>query len=318
MTRTKHPPRPGLQRRAYAAPYLVWAALFIVVPLILVLYYAFTQENGQFSLQNFVRFFSLRNLGTLWRSVRIAAITTAFCLVLGYPLAYFLSRLQTRYRATALMLLLLPMWMNFLLRTYAWVTLLSRSGLISQICRSLGLAPLDILYTESAVILGMIYNFLPFMVLPIYTILEKMDQGLIEAASDLGCNRWRSFLRVIFPLSLPGVFSGIAMVFVPAISTFEITALLGGNKSNLIGNVVEQQFTVTGNHNYGSAIAVLLMIFLVISVLFSGEEKNTDRSKGQARGTGSEFSMTQQALEPGLQGELAAPSDEREKGAADV
>lgn len=256
-----------------AAPYFVWALLFIVLSLLMVLYYAFTGESGHFSMENFVRFFAGSSLGTLLRSMKIALITTLICLVAGYPLAYSISRL-VRFRTTAIMLIMVPMWMNFLLRTYAWVTILSKNGVINAVLRTFGMGPLDLLYTEGAVILGMVYNFLPFMVLPIYTILEKMDEGLIEAAADLGCNKLMTFVKVIFPLSLPGVASGISMVFIPAISTFEITTLLGGNKTNLIGNVIEQQFTVTGDWNYGSAMSVVLMAFLLLSLLFTqGEEE---------------------------------------------
>lgn len=255
-----------------SGPYLLWASVFIVVPLIMVLYYAFTNGTGTFTLENFNRFFSGTSLGTLLRSVRIAAITTVICLAIGYPLAYFISRMKTSFRATAIMLVMIPMWMNFLLRTYAWVTILSKNGILNGILSKFGLGPFDMLYTEGAVILGMVYNFLPFMVLPIYTILEKMDKSLEEAAADLGANKRTVFSKVTLPLSMPGVMTGISMVFIPAISTFEVTALLGGNKTNLIGNVIEQQFTVTGDWNYGSSISVILMIFLVVSIVFSKDE----------------------------------------------
>lgn len=255
-----------------ALPYFIWAALFIVVSLLMVVYYGFSGEGG-LTLDNFARFFAGSTLKTLARSLRIAFITTVFCLLLGYPLAYIISRLMVGYRNLAIMLIMVPMWMNFLLRTYAWVTILSKNGIINVVLRSLGFEGLDLLYREGAVILGMVYNFLPFMVLPIYTVLEKMDQSLLEAAADLGCNRFTSFTKVIFPLSLPGVASGISMVFIPAISTFEITTLLGGNKTNLIGNVIEQQFTITGDWNYGSAISIVLMVFLLLSLFFTGREE---------------------------------------------
>lgn len=255
-----------------ALPYFIWAALFIVVSLLMVVYYGFSGEGG-LTLDNFARFFAGSTLKTLARSLRIAFITTVFCLLLGYPLAYIISRLMVGYRNLAIMLIMVPMWMNFLLRTYAWVTILSKNGIINVVLRSLGFEGLDLLYREGAVILGMVYNFLPFMVLPIYTVLEKMDQSLLEAAADLGCNRFKSFTKVIFPLSLPGVASGISMVFIPAISTFEITTLLGGNKTNLIGNVIEQQFTITGDWNYGSAISIVLMVFLLLSLFFTGREE---------------------------------------------
>lgn len=257
--------------------YLIWAALFIVVSLVMVLYYAFTSETGQFSLGNFARFFSGSGVGTLLRSLRIALLTTVFCLLIGYPMAYMIAGMKTNYRTTAIMLVVTPMWMNFLLRTYGWVTILSKNGILNSLLTSIGGQPIDLLYTEGAVTLGMVYNFLPFMILPIYTLLEKMDHGLIEAAADLGANKFHTFLKVIFPLSLPGIAAGVSMVFIPAISTFEITALLGGNKTNLIGNVIEQQFTVTGDWNYGSAMSMVLMIFLVVSLMFTRSEDDRSR-----------------------------------------
>ncbi len=257
-----------------SSPYLIWTAIFIVIPLIMLLYYAFTADTGEFTFENFNRFFHSNSLITLGRSLKIAFLTTLICLILGYPVAYIISKAKTSFRATALMLVVIPMWMNFLLRTYSWITILSRNGILNKFLMKFGLGPFDFLYTEGAVILGMVYNFLPFMILPIYTILEKMDDGLIEAAQDLGCNKFQTFWKVIFPLSLPGVFSGTSMVFIPSISTFEITVLLGGNKTNLIGNVIEQQFTVTGNWNYGAALSVILMVFLVVSLIFNKEEKD--------------------------------------------
>lgn len=258
--------------RKAATPYLLWAIIFIIVSLLMVIYFALTTEGGQFTLENFSRIWSARTIGTLWRSLRLAFSTTLLCFLIGYPFAHFVSKLKVSYQTVAIMLIMMPMWMNFLLRTYAWVTILSKNGILNSMLNKIGFAPIDILYTEGAVILGMVYNFLPFMILPIYTALDKMDYGLIEAAQDLGANGFDTFRRVIFPLSLPGVASGIAMVFIPAISTFEITALLGGNKTNLIGNVIEQQFTVTGDWNYGSALSVILMIFLVVSLIFTREE----------------------------------------------
>lgn len=260
--------------------YFFWLAIFVIVPLLMIVYYAFSRE-GQFSLDQFSRFFTSSSLMTLLKSVRIGLIATAICLALGYPVAYMMSRMKARFQPTAMMLIVIPMWMNFLLRTYSWITILSRNGILNQFLQALGLDRADMLYTEGAVILGMVYNFLPFMILPIYTILEKMDQGLIEAASDLGANKVQVFTKVIFPLSLPGVASGISMVFIPALSTFEITMLLGGNKTNLIGNIIEQQFTVTGNWNYGSAMAMILMIFLVISLILTKDEEQKPTKKAK-------------------------------------
>lgn len=269
--------------RRLTSPYLLWALIFVLVPLVMTFYYAFSLD-GSFSLVNFQRFFTGPALVTLVKSLRVAFLSTLICLALGYPMAYFIAQTSIRFRPMAMTLIIIPMWMNFLLRTYSWMTLLSRKGIISTILVSLGMGPVDLLYTEYAVILGMVYNFLPFMVLPIYTSLSKMDRSLVEAANDLGANRLQTFRRVTFPLSLPGVFSGISMVFIPAISTFEISTLLGGNKTNLIGNVIEQQFTVTGNWNYGFSMAVILMVFLVLSLLFTKEEEEEITGKRSGKG----------------------------------
>ncbi len=269
--------------RRLTSPYLLWALIFVLVPLVMTFYYAFSLD-GSFSLVNFQRFFTGPALVTLVKSLRVAFLSTLICLALGYPMAYFIAQTSIRFRPMAMTLIIIPMWMNFLLRTYSWMTLLSRKGIISTILVSLGMGPVDLLYTEYAVILGMVYNFLPFMVLPIYTSLSKMDRSLVEAANDLGANRLQTFRRVTFPLSLPGVFSGISMVFIPAISTFEISTLLGGNKTNLIGNVIEQQFTVTGNWNYGFSMAVILMVFLVLSLLFTKEEEEEITRKRSGKG----------------------------------
>ena len=262
-----------------SGPYLLWAVVFIILSLFMVLFYGFTGEDGRFTFVNFQRFFEGSTLGTLLRSLKIALITTVLCLLLGYPLAYIISKSKGKYQTTAMMLVVIPMWMNFLLRTYAWVTILSKNGILNTLLAKIGLGPYDLLYREGAVILGMVYNFLPFMILPIYTVLEKMDEGLLEAAADLGCNRFATFWRVILPLSIPGIASGVSMVFIPAISTFEITALLGGNKTNLIGNIIEQQFTVTGDWHYGSALSVILMLFLLLSLLFTRSEEAKTSSK---------------------------------------
>lgn len=259
--------------RRLSAPYLLWAAIFVLVPMGMIMYYALTTVDGQWTLENFQRFFAGNATATLVKSLRLAFISTIICFILGYPMAYFMAQANARIRPILLMLVMIPMWMNFLLRTYAWITILSRGGILNTILTSLGFAPTDLLYTETAVILGMVYNFLPFMILPIFTSLEKMDPALLEAANDLGANNRQAFLQVTLPLSLPGVASGFSMVFIPAIATFEITSLLGGNKTNLIGNVIQQQFTVTGNWQYGSAMAVILMVFLVLSLFFGQEEE---------------------------------------------
>lgn len=258
--------------RRFAYPYKLWLIVFIIAPLLAIFYFAFTNDSQVLSLENFARFFQLANLKPLFNSIKLALICTLICLVIAYPLAYIMAKLPTKYRTTASLLVIIPMWMNFLLRTYAWVTLLSRNGILNSLLHSLGLASLDLLYTESAIVLGMVYNFLPFMVLPIYTILSEIQESYIEAASDLGASPKQVFKKVILPLSWPGVVSGLSMVFIPAISTFEITSLLGGNKTNLIGNMIEQQFTVVGNWNYGSAISLVLMLFILVSLIFDQEE----------------------------------------------
>ncbi len=264
-----------------AYPYLVWLLIFIIVPLILVLYYSITTGNidsfrdMSFSLESFTRFFTPQYLVILLKSLKIALYTTVLCLLIGYPMAYYISRLKTNIQNTMILLVIIPMWMNFLLRTYAWLSILSKNGLINTVIGFFGMEPLDLLYTEGAVMLGMVYNFLPFMVLPIYSVLAKVEHELEEAAWDLGANDNYTFWKVIFPMSIPGVITGITMVFIPAVSTFEISSLLGGNKVNLIGNIIEQQFRVTGDWHFGSSMSMILMVLIVVSMLITnkfGEE----------------------------------------------
>ena len=249
-----------------AYPYIVWLSMFIVLPLLLILYYGLTAVDGTFTLDNFQRFIDPIYLRVLWRSVELALLSTAICLVLGYPMAMIIAKTEIKRRNLMVLLFILPMWMNFLLRTYAWMTLLGRNGVINNILGWAGLPELNLLYNASAVVLGMVYNFLPFMVLPIYTVLSKMDQSYIEAAKDLGANNRKVFWKVIFPLSLPGVISGVTMVFMPAVSTFVIPRLLGGGQLMLIGNLVEQQFSYVGDWNFGSAISIIMMMFILISM----------------------------------------------------
>ena len=265
-----------------ASPYLVWMVIFIVVPIILVGYYSLTVKTDggiQFSTENFTRFFEPIYLKVLSRSLELALIATVVCFVLGYPLAYILARSHFRHTNVLIMLLVVPMWMNFLLRTYAWMTLLERKGLLNTFLSWLGLAPLNLLYTEEAVVLGMVYNFLPFMVLPIYSVLSKIDKSLIEAAEDLGADGVTVFRKVIFPLSLPGVLSGITMVFMPAVTTFVISRLLGGGQFTLIGNLIEQQFLLVGDWNFGSAISMVMMLVILLSIgVMSKYEKENEGS----------------------------------------
>lgn len=260
--------------KSLAYPYLLWIALFIVIPLFMIFYYAFTQ-NGAFTFDNFMKIFEGSTLKTIWTSFRVAGITTVLTLIIGYPFAYFMTKLNLKYRTLAMMLIMVPMWMNFLLRSYAWVTILSQNGVLDNLLNFFGIKYNSFLYTEASVILGMVYNFLPFMILPIYTALEKIDYNLIEASYDLGANPRQTFWKVIFPMSIPGLISGITMVFVPVISTFEVSELLGGGMVNMIGNTIERSFTKTGDWGYGSALATVLMIVILISVLFDKESVET-------------------------------------------
>lgn len=258
-----------MNRSRAMLPYVVWMTIFIVVPLFLIVYYAFTHTgfNGaEFTLENFRRVFQPVYMKVLWRSVKLAVISTAVCLLVGYPAALIMAGNAFSRKNTIIMLFVIPMWMNFLLRTYAWLTLLERSGFVNQLLAKIGLPALNILYTDSAVVLGMVYNFLPFMILPIYSVLSRIDRGVLEAAADLGANKVVTFSRVILPLSLPGVISGITMVFMPALTTFVISRLLGGGQYTLVGNLIEQQFLVVGDWGFGSAISMVMIILILISM----------------------------------------------------
>ena len=255
--------------RLAAYPYIVWSVLFIVVPLIMILFFSFTIDTGhgyKFSLENFERLMNPIYIRIFGRSMYLAFISTVLCLVIGYPVAYIISKMPESKRNLVIMLFILPMWMNFLLRTYAWMPILSRNGIVNNFLGLFGIEPIQFLYTNGAILLGMVYNFLPFMILPIYTVLSKLDQNLINAAYDLGANKKQIFTKVILPLSMPGIISGITMVFMPAVSTFVIPRLLGGGKDMLIGNVIEQQFTTLSDWHFGSALAIILMILILISM----------------------------------------------------
>lgn len=257
------------RKKLLATPYIIWIILFTIVPVLLILSYGFTysDENGVgFTLEHFKRFIDPIYLDVLWRSIYLAFVSTLVCLIIGYPMAMILAKSNVRSRNILVLLLIIPMWMNFLLRTYAWMNILEKSGLLNKFLTFMGLPTLDIMYTSSAVVLGMVYNFLPFMVLPIYTVLMKIDNRLIEAAQDLGANKLTTFRRVTLPLSVPGVISGITMVFMPAVTTFVISRLLGGGQFTLIGNLIEQQFLTTLDWNFGSAISVIMLIVILISM----------------------------------------------------
>ena len=250
-----------------AAPYAVWAAGFIIIPLILILYYAFTGEEGGFTLSNFAYVATKENIKALGLALWLSLLSTVLCLVLAYPLAMILANRNVNQTSFIVLIFILPMWMNFLLRTMAWQTLLEKNGVINGILSFLGLPAQSLINTPGAIILGMVYNFLPFMVLPIYNVLIKIDRDVINAARDLGANSVQTFLKVTLPLTTPGIVSGITMVFIPALTTFVISDLLGGSKILLIGNVIEQEFKQTNNWNAGSALSTVLMIFIILSMV---------------------------------------------------
>ena len=264
--------------RMLLTPYSIWAVIFILVPLLFIAYYAFTDNNFNFTLDNIARFFTATNEMTgddgtvrevrtylliFGRSLKLAIISTVICLIMGYPLAYIMARAEERKQRMMMTLIMIPMWMNFLIRTYAWMTILQDTGIFNGILDMLGLPAIHIIGTEAAVIIGMVYDYFPYMVLPIYSIMAKMDIRLIEAAHDLGCNSISTLRRVIFPLSLPGVMSGITMVLIPSISTFYISQKLGNGKFFLIGDAIEGQY-VANNLHFAAAIAFILMIILLV------------------------------------------------------
>ena len=260
------------------APYTIWAVLFVLVPLVFVAYYAFTDNNFQFTLENVQRFFvstssilqedgSTQEVRTylliFWRSLKLAVISTVICLVLAYPLAYIMARAEPRTQKIFLTIVMIPMWMNFLIRTYAWMTILQDTGILNNFLSLLHLPTVHIIGTDAAVVIGMVYDYIPYMILPLYSIMAKMDTRLIEAARDLGCNTFGVLRRVIWPLSLPGVISGITMVLIPSVSTFYISQKLGDGKIMLIGDVIEGQY-VANNLHFAAAIAFILMILLLV------------------------------------------------------
>lgn len=253
-------------RKWLAAPYSVWAVGFIIIPLFVILYYAFTSEEGALTLANFSYVLTKENLKALGLSLWLSFLSTVICLVLAYPLAMILTSRNVSQTSFIVLLFILPMWMNSLLRTLAWQTLLEKNGVIKSILSFLHLPALNIINTPAAIVLGMVYNFLPFMVLPLYNILLKIDKDVINAARDLGANSVQTFFQILLPLSMPGIVSGVTMVFIPALTTFVISDLLGGSKILLIGNVIEQEFKQTNNWNAGSALSMILMIFIVFSM----------------------------------------------------
>ncbi|MCH5212593.1 MAG: ABC transporter permease [Oscillospiraceae bacterium] len=263
-------------KKVVSAPYLIWMAIFVIVPLLMVAYFAFFKD-GHFTLDYVANVSQYSNI--FIRSIWLAAIATAICLVIAYPVAMILSEMDTKYQGTILMIVMLPMWMNFLLRTYAWMTILGNNGILNQFFGFFGLGPFKMLNTQGAVVLGMVYNYIPFMLLPIYNVIAKIDKSVLEAAQDLGCNRAQVILKTILPLSMPGIMSGITMVFVPAISTFIISRMLGGGGNLLIGDLIEMQFLGNSyNPNLGAAISLVLMVIvLLIMTLMNQFDADDDR-----------------------------------------
>ncbi len=250
-----------------SSPYIAWAMIFILVPLGMVLYYGLTDNAGSFTFQNVARIAEPGYMKALLRSIELSLISTLICFILAYPLGLILSSMKLERDTFLVTLFILPMWMNFLLRTLTWMTLLEGKGVINTVLTFLHLPTINIINTPGAIILGMVYNFLPFMILPIYNALSRIDENVINAARDLGAGQLQTFLRIILPLSLPGIISGITMVFIPALTTFAISTMLGGSKILLIGNIIEQQFTQVYDWHLGSGLSIVLMIFILINMI---------------------------------------------------
>ena len=252
----------SLSQKMLDKPYLLWSVLFIIVPLVMVVFYAFTDKTGAFTFSNIAQ---IKNyFPTILLSVLYGLAATVICVLIGYPFAYALSKHSVNTQRTMVLLVMLPMWMNFLIRTYSLMTILGDSGVVNNMLNALGLKSVHMINTGGAVIFGMVYNFLPYMILPIYTVLSKLDNSLVEAAHDLGSGRITTFRRVILPLSLPGLLSGITMVFVPCVSTFYITQKLGGGQIVLIGDVIESQFQSANNYHLGAALSFVLMLLIFV------------------------------------------------------
>ncbi|MBQ6932596.1 MAG: ABC transporter permease [Clostridia bacterium] len=265
----------SLKAKLVASPYIVWSAIFVIAPLIFVAYYAFTDSSGAFTLENVSELSKYTT--TFLRSIWFGIVATIICLIIAFPLAYFISQKTEKVQRTLVLLVMLPMWMSFLIRTYSWMALLQDTGIINSFLVKIGIDPVHMINTQGAVILGMVYNFLPFMITPIYSVMAKLDHSMIEACQDLGGNRLTCVRRCIIPMSMPGVVSGITMVFVPSVSTFYISQKLGGGSFDLIGDVIERQFQQSYNYNLGAAISFVLMILILICMAvmnrFTGDEE---------------------------------------------
>ena len=268
-----------MKSKSAAFPYLIWMAIFIVVPLVLVAYYAVTTPEGQFTISYISQVGEYT--AVLMRSIWLALIATVICLLIAYPLAFIISRRSGNGQRTMVMLIMLPMWMNFLLRTYAWMTILEKNGLLNKLFGLFGLGPFDMINTQGAVVLGMVYNYLPFMILPLYSIMTKIDNRTIEAAQDLGANTKNVFLRIVIPLSMPGISTGITMVFVPSVSTFIISRMLGGGGNLLIGDLIDLQFLGNAyNPHLGSAISLVLMVLILLCMSILNQFNDDEDREG--------------------------------------
>lgn len=267
--------RSSLRAKLISSPYVVWSALFIVAPLIFVVYYSFTNPSGDFTIDNISAL--SKYAPTFLRSIWFGIVATVICLLIAFPLAYIISQKTEKVQRTLVMLVMLPMWMSFLIRTYSWMALLQDTGIINSFLAKLGIDPIHMINTSGAVTLGMVYNFLPYMIMPIYSVMAKLDYSMVEAAQDLGGNRLTVIKRCIIPMSMPGVISGITMVFVPSVSTFYISQKLGGGSFDLIGDVIERQFQQSYNYNLGASLSLVLMVLILICMAvmnrFSGDEE---------------------------------------------
>lgn len=261
--------KPVSKKKLLGTPYFIWSVLFIIIPLCMVFYYGLTDKSGAFTLENVLAIALPEHAKALWIALGLSLIATVICLLLAYPLAMILCNKKTGKQSFIVLIFILPMWMNFLLRTLAWQTLLEKTGVINNILGFFHLPPLSIINTPYAIVLGMVYNFLPFMVLPIYNALSKIDGNVINAAKDLGANSLQVFWKVTLPLSIPGIISGITMVFIPALTTFVISKLLGGSKILLIGNVIEEEFTQASNWHLGSGLSIVLMLFIIVNMVLT-------------------------------------------------
>ncbi len=258
------------------SPYLLWSIIFIIVPLGMIFYYGLTDASGAFTWANLLSIAEPVHRRAMVLALELALGSTVVCFLLAYPLAMILARNKTSSQSVITTLFILPMWMNFLLRTLAWMTLLENKGVINGVLTALHLPNIRIINTPAAIVIGMVYNFLPFMILPIYNALARIDDNVINAARDLGANQLQTFLRVTLPLTVPGIISGVTMVFIPALTTFAISTMLGGSKILLIGNIIEQEFTLTYNWNMGSGLSIVLMIFIIVNMIVDAVTDNGD------------------------------------------